>query len=105
MLGENCQTVKWGIFTNGSVIQLFRRHGTVVIPATDLIELNEKNIIATFNFIKSKIFDLSNEALVISVYNDKGGVGKTTTVSNLGTVLAMKNKKVLLIDFDLQQKI
>lgn len=104
MLGENCQTVKWGIFTNGSVIQLFRRHGTVVIPATDLIELNEKNIIATFNFIKSKIFDLSNEALVISVYNDKGGVGKTTTVSNLGTVLAMKNKKVLLIDFDLQQK-
>ncbi len=33
MLGKNCKTVKWGIFTNVSVIQLFNRHGTVVIPA------------------------------------------------------------------------
>lgn len=35
---------------------------------------------------------------IISVVSGKGGVGKTTVVSNLGVALAQKGKKVLVID-------
>lgn len=39
------------------------------------------------------------EAIVIT--SGKGGVGKTTTTANLGTALALQDKKVCLVDTDI----
>ncbi|MDQ0149667.1 ParA family protein [Eubacterium multiforme] len=42
---------------------------------------------------------------IISLFNIKGGVAKTTSTANLGACLSQYNKKVLLIDLDPQSNL
>jgi cellulose biosynthesis protein BcsQ len=102
---KNTQTAKWGIITNGDNFQLFRKHGKVIYPYTINLTLTADNIEEKIKEIKDYI-DNTKRALSVAIYNNKGGVGKTTTAINLAGMLCLPpfNKKVLVVDFDPNQQ-
>ncbi|PIK85867.1 cobalamin biosynthesis protein CobQ [Synechococcus sp. 63AY4M2] len=101
LLAKNCKSAKWGIITNANNIQLWRKHGKVVHPATANLDISSDNIESIVRNLRDKIENYER-ALTVCMYNNKGGVGKTTTVINLAATLATKRKKVLVVDFDSQ---
>ncbi|MBD2357291.1 AAA family ATPase [Tolypothrix sp. FACHB-123] len=103
LLAPNCKTTQWGLIANGDYIQLFRKHNKVIYPATPCTEITTDNLDKVISLIKQKI-DNPPKALTVAVYNNKGGVGKTTTTLNLAAMLTMLGKRTLIIDFDPNQQ-
>jgi cellulose biosynthesis protein BcsQ len=102
LLGTNARSAQWGIITNANHIQLFRKHGKVIFPASLCHDLTLENVDQVVEEIKYKIENPAR-ALTVTIYNNKGGVGKTTTTVNLAAYLACLGKNVLVLDFDFNQ--
>ncbi len=103
LLASNCKTVQWGIITNSVHIQLFRKHGKVIYPATPCLDITPDNLVEIVTAIKQKL-ENTPRALTVAIYNNKGGVGKTTTTVNLAAALTLKGQKTLIVDFDPNQQ-
>jgi chromosome partitioning protein len=69
--------------------QVFSAYNPVQVEQVQFLDLDAAR----------KNFDHDN---IITVSNQKGGVAKTSTCLNLGLSLALHDKRVLLIDFDIQ---
>ncbi|MCJ2542729.1 AAA family ATPase, partial [Thermostichus vulcanus] len=104
LLAPKCiHSARWGILTNANHIQLFRKHGRAIFPATTCTPISSENVDEIVQKMKQKI-DHPERSLTISVYNNRGGVGKTTLVINLAATLTIQGWKALVIDFDPNQR-
>lgn len=102
LLGDRSNSARFGLISNGWELQLFRRYRKVIHAVTPVLSLNSQNSESVSKRLHS-ILQQPQRGLIIGAYNNKGGIGKTTTTLNLGLVLAQQNYKVLLVDFDPNQ--
>jgi len=91
----------FGLATNGLEYQLWQRHEKICVPRTEVLPISLEKIESIIAFLK-EIFKKPQTALTVMFWNEKGGIGKTTITANVAATLALKGKKVLMINLDFQ---
>ena len=109
---KRCRSVRHGIIFNGRQLQLFKKHGNISYPITDILNVDSASIETTLGILSSLIHEKKeySRGTILTVWNNKGGVGKTTVAQSIGLLLSTKTSsrnegrnKVLLIDYDHNQ--
>jgi len=91
----------YGLVFNGDFFQLWRRVEGLVFPLTPIQRVTATNLPTLIGQLK-QCLNSKPKALVTAIWNQKGGVAKTTNTLNVGATLALKGKKVLFLDLDTQ---
>ena len=102
LTGNKSRTARFGLLSNGFEVQMFRRYKKIIHPVTPTLSLDVDSAEQVSKTLLN-VLQKPQRGIIIGVYNNKGGIGKTTITTNIGLVLAQKNLKVLLVDFDPNQ--
>ncbi|MBC7971199.1 MAG: ParA family protein [Verrucomicrobia bacterium] len=91
----------YGLVFNGDFFQLWRRVDGLILPMTPIQKVTKASLPGLMQQLEYCL-EHPTTALVAAVWNQKGGVAKTTNIVNIGATLALAGKRVLLVDLDPQ---